>query len=30
MAPMYGGTGEEAEDAFASLEHELGIPPEQD
>jgi prevent-host-death family protein len=26
---MYGGTGEEAEDAFASLEHELGIPPEQ-
>lgn len=26
---MYGGTGEGAEEAFASLESELGIPPEQ-
>lgn len=25
---MYAGTGEDAEDAFASLEHELEIPPE--
>lgn len=26
---MYAGTGEDAEDAFASLEHALGIPTEE-
>lgn len=28
LAGMYAGTGEDADDAFASLESELGIPPE--
>lgn len=26
---MYAGTGEDAEDAFRSLEHDLGILPEE-
>ena len=29
LAGMYAGTGEDADDALASIERELGIPPEE-
>jgi PHD/YefM family antitoxin component YafN of YafNO toxin-antitoxin module len=29
LAGMYAGTGEDADDAFAFLEEELGIPPDE-